>query len=63
MVQGNWFSLHQLHFASNKPPGKFLSAATTINTVWKHLVKFDVKNNVMAAHNSTQNVVHGKEVN
>jgi hypothetical protein len=52
-----------LYFASNKPPGTFLSAATAINTVWKYLVKFDVKNNMMAALSSTQHEVHGKEVN
>jgi hypothetical protein len=63
MVQGNWFSLHQLHFVSNKPPGTFLSPATGINTVWKNLVKSDVNNNMTADLNSTQNEVHGKEVN
>jgi len=62
-VQGKWFSLHQRYFASNKPPGTFLSAATAINTVWKYLVKFDVKNNMTAALNSTLNEMHGKEVN
>jgi hypothetical protein len=50
MVQGNWFSLHQLHF-DNKPLGTFLSAAMGINTNWKYLVKSDVNYNTMAALN------------
>jgi hypothetical protein len=53
MVQVNWFSFHHLQFASNKPPGTSLPAATAINTVWKYFVKFDVNNNMMAALNST----------
>jgi hypothetical protein len=53
MVQGNWFSLHQLHF-HNKPPGTFLSAAMGMNTVWKYHVKSDVNYNTLAALNSTE---------